>query len=85
MNISQDELVGLRKIEDLAQQKIIEINALKVFSQATVRGILDKHGCDKDKQWEISLDNGDIREVVKSKQEEVKEQAVNRKKNKKHK
>ena len=80
MNISQDELVGLRKIEDLAQQKVLEINALKVFSQASVRGVLDKHGCDKNKQWEISLDNGDIREVVKSKQEEVKEQAIVRKK-----
>ena len=80
MNISQNELLQLRKIEDLAQQKVLEINALKVFSQASVRGVLDKHGCDKNKQWEISLDNGDIREVVKSKQEEVKEQAIVRKK-----
>lgn len=84
MNISQKELNELRKIEDLAQQKIIEINALKNFSQALVRGMFEKHGCDKNKQWEVSLDDGEIREVKKTKQEEVKD-AIIKRKNKKNK
>ena len=80
MNISQTELRQLQSVEQLTQQKKIELDALMVLSQTLVRGMTVKNGCDKNKQWEISLDSGDIREVVKSKQEEVKEQAIVRKK-----
>lgn len=84
MNISQTELRQLQSVEQLTQQKKIELDALMVLSQTLIRGMTAKNGCDKNKQWEISLDSGDIREAKKSKQEEVKEQAVARKK-KKHK
>jgi len=82
MNISQNELRQLQSVESLTQQKKIELDALMVLSQTLVRRMTAKNGCDKNKQWEISLDSGDIREVVKSKQEEVKEQAIIRKKKK---
>lgn len=79
MNISQKELQELRNIEQLAQQKVLEINALKTFSQTLVRGMFEKHSCDKGKQWEVNLDDGEIREVKKTKTEEVKQQAIKRK------
>ena len=63
MNISQKELNELRNIENLAQQKVLEINSLKVMSQSLVRGMFKKHGCDKNKQWEVNLNDGEIRET----------------------
>ena len=61
--LSNEDLEELRKRTELVNQHILIAQALEMQKQIFVRNLLPKYKCDMNKNYNINLRNGQIKEV----------------------
>jgi len=61
--LSKEDLEELRKRTELINQHILISQALEMQKQIFIRNLLPKYKCDMNKNYNIDLRNGQIKEV----------------------
>ena len=61
--LTKEDLEELRKRTELINQHILISQALKMQKQIFIRNILPKYNCDMNKNYNINLRNGRIKEM----------------------
>ena len=61
--LSKEDLEELRKRTELINQYILVAQALEMQKQIFIRNILPKYNCDMNKNYNIDLRSGQIKEV----------------------
>ena len=61
--LTKEDLEELRKRTELINQYILVAQALEMQKQIFIRNILPKYKCDMNKNYNIDLRNGQIKEV----------------------
>jgi len=61
--LKKEDLEELRKRTELINQYILISQALKMQKQIFIRNLLPKYKCDMNKNYNINLRNGQIKEV----------------------
>ena len=61
--LSKEDLEELRKRTELINQHILISQALEMQKQIFIRNILPKYKCDMNKNYNINLRNGQIKET----------------------
>ena len=61
--LSKEDLEELRKRTELINQHILISQALKMQKQIFIRNLLPKYNCDLNKNYNIDLRSGQIKEV----------------------
>ena len=61
--LTKEDLEELRKRVELINQHILISQALEIQKQIFIRNILPKYNCDLNKNYNIDLRNGQIKEI----------------------
>lgn len=61
--LSKTDLEELRKRTELINQYVLIAQALELQKQIFVRNLLPKYGCDMNKNYNIDLKSGQIKEI----------------------
>ena len=61
--LSKEDLEELQKRTELINQHILISQALEMQKQIFIRNILPKYNCDMNKNYNIDLRNGQIKEI----------------------
>ena len=61
--LSKEDLEELQKRTELINQHILISQALEMQKQIFIRNILPKYNCDMNKNYNINLRNGQIKEI----------------------
>ena len=61
--LEKEDLEELRKRTELINQYILIAQALEIQKQIFIKNLLPKYGCDMNKNYNINLRNGQIKEV----------------------
>ena len=61
--LKKEDLEELRKRVELINQHILISQALEIQKQIFIRNILPKYNCDLNKNYNIDLRNGQIKEI----------------------
>ena len=61
--LTKEDLEELRKRTELINQYILVAQALEMQKQIFIKNLLPKYGCDMNKNYNINLRNGQIKEV----------------------
>jgi len=61
--LTKEDLEELRKRTELINQYILVAQALEMQKQIFIRNLLPKYGCDMNKNYNIDLRSGQIKEV----------------------
>ena len=61
--LKKEDLEELRKRTELINQYILIAQALEMQKQIFIKNLLPKYGCDMNKNYNINLRNGQIKEV----------------------
>jgi len=61
--LTKEDLEELKKRVELINQHILVAQALEMQKQIFIKNLLPKYGCDMNKNYNIDLRNGQIKEV----------------------
>ena len=61
--LTKEDLEELRKRTELINQHVLVAQALEMQKQIFIRNLLPKYKCDMNKNYNINLRNGQIKEV----------------------